>query len=331
MISILIPVYKNHAYSLIAIKTSLFYKDYIDHIYIFDDCPSDPLINHDKKKLLNNEKIYYKVNEKTFGRINNYNSLLKACKSKFFLMLDGDDFLSDIIDFIEIMKQLKLNKDISMVVGHCEEVNLSTKNFLSIKGATRSGILEGNKLFVDWVGSKNLIPHSACIINTKSAKLLGGYSNALNNPEILLIRKLLISNIFVLSVNCTFSFWRKHHTNASLGFNFNSILNEFNTILICYQILNKKLFFTSFLWFMKSTSFYLTSAFHILFSKRSSFSRIIIFYKNFAIKFLPRSPLIIFSFLLTTPKILILFLASYILGYKNFKFLMIKRRNWLYD
>jgi hypothetical protein len=331
MFSILIPVHKNHAYALVAVKSSLFYKNYVDQIYIFDDNPSDPLIKYDKERLLNNKKISYKINKKNLGRIENYNSLLNVCKSKYFLMLDGDDYLSEKIDFIKIKKQLNLNKNILLVAGQCEEIKADSNKFFSIKGPSKSGVIDGKKLFCEWVGSINLIPHSACIINTKIARLLGGYSSVANNPEILLIRKLLISNILVLSFQQTFSFWRKHSTNSSLSFNFDSILNEFDTILICYEVLSRKFIFSSFLWLLRSTSFFLSSAFHILFSKQNSYFQIIIFYKNFITKFLSRNPLIIFSMLLTVPKILILFITSYILGYENFKFLMIQRKNWLYD
>ena len=329
MISILIPVYHNHKYSLSAIRSCLYYSNKIDKIYVFDDNPTSPLMKFDKYNLLRHDKIIYHINNRNVGRIKNYNKLVKACKSNFYMMLDGDDLLSKDIDFDSIQSQLKLDNEIFLVVGLCKEFNFYSKLTYSHRGPRKFGKVQGLELLYDWVGSKNLLPHSACIFQTKMVKNLGYYSDKFNNPEILLVRKILLQST-VLSLNCVFSYWRKHNKNISLSFESGSLFRELKPLSQIYNLLKQHSDLKRKLWIIKSVIFYLISSFHIIFSKTNSRYRVWMFYEKFIYEHAKKNFIYYISLVLAAPKIIALFSLTFLLGDKTFRSLMISRKNWLY-
>jgi glycosyltransferase involved in cell wall biosynthesis len=330
MISVLIPIYHNHKFAIEAIKSALNHSKKIEKIYIFDDNPISPLKKFDLNNLLKHKKIIYKINNKNIGRIKNYNKLVMSCTSDFFIMLDGDDLLSKDIDFDLIQSELRKDKKIHLIVGLCKEFNLHIDLLYSTRGARKFGKLRGSELFYDWVGSKNLLPHSACIFNTKVVRNLGLYSDKVNNPEILLARKVLMRTN-VLSLNSVFSYWRRHDKNTSSSFDINTIVEEFKSYIEAFDMLKNDSRVRRYFWLIRSILFYLTSNFHIIYCKTYKISDAWFFYKIFARKYLLRRFIFLISFLISTPKIISLFSLAFFLSRERFRALMISRKIWLYE
>ena len=106
-ISILIPVYGQPDLARAAIMSASRYLGTVDEIRVVDDKPDDPLVSHYPEVINSSDRIKYEINSVNQGRVETYNKLLHACTTELFLMLDGDDFLAEAVDFKKIIRQFE--------------------------------------------------------------------------------------------------------------------------------------------------------------------------------------------------------------------------------
>ncbi len=326
-ISILIPVYGQPDLARAAIMSASRYLGAVDEIRVVDDNPDDPLVRHHPDVINASDRIKYEINPANQGRAETYNRLLHACTTDLFLMLDGDDFLAEAVDFKKIIRQFEAHPDLVLVCGRCCEV--SGDETLRISGPRVKGLARGLEYLLAWVGADNLFPHSACIVKKSAAVRCHGYPLGILNSDIALLRLVLLEGD-ALAIDTLVSYWRFHGGNASRLAEPNLLIQNFGSILIPYNYGGfHNLYFK--LWLVRNTRMYLVSALHqIVGAKAGGVGVHLVFYLGLMRILLRETPVALVGVLAALPKILALILLRQIIGHSQFAKIMARRGNYVY-
>lgn len=326
-ISILIPVYGQPDLARAAIMSASRYLGTVHEICVIDDKPDDPLISHYPEVINTSDRIKYEINPINQGRVETYNKLLCACTTELFLMLDGDDFLADAVDFRRIIRQFEDNFELVVVCGRCCEV--SGDETLKISGPSMKGAVLGLEYFLAWIGVENIFPHSACIVRRSAALRCNGYPLGILNSDIALLRMVLLEGD-ALAIDTLVSYWRFHGGNASKVNETELLKQNFKSILIPYRhqgFVNLSLT----LWLIRNTKAYLVSAFHqILGSKEGGVRECLIFQFGLMSMLVRENPVALLGALIALPKQMALILLRCVIGHGRFAKIMIRRGNYVY-
>lgn len=327
-LSILIPVYGQPELARIAILSASRYLGVVEEIQILDDKPSDPLISHCPDILRSSDRIRYEINDVNLGRTGTYNKLLNNCRSDLFLMLDGDDYLADGIDFVDILQAFEKTPDLNIVCGRCREVFRGSE--IKTSGPTVRGMVSGFEYLQAWVGAKNLFPHSASIVRRDAAASCLGYPAEILNSDIAMLRNVLLEGK-ALVVNELISYWRFHGDNASTSSGLNILLKNFDSVLIPYRHgVAKGLCLNP--WLYQNTKLYLISAFHQIVGAAHGreLQRYFEFFYHVMRDFAFESRAIFWGAFASLPKIASLICLRQMLGNQKFARMMALRGNYVY-
>lgn len=327
-LSILIPVFGQPDLARAAIRSASRYLGTVEEIRVVDDKPADPLIDHHPDVLQISDGIKYEVNPVNMGRTGTYNKLLQECTTDLFLMLDGDDYLADEVDFGEFIRQFKADAGLVLACGRCCEV--FGDRVLKTSIPTIRGKLPGYEYFQAWIGVENLFPHSACIVKRDAAIHCGGYPPDLLNSDIAMLRSVLLEGDAIV-IDTPVSYWRFHGSNASKNAEPKVLLQNFECILIPYRRgMSRNLPLTR--WLIRNTRSYLVSAFHQILGDggRRGLWRYLWFHVCLLRLLHRESKLALIGSLTSLPKVTALFLLSQGLGHKRFARMMALRGNYVY-
>ena len=329
-ISILIPVYKNHKFAIEAIDSAYKYLRFVDGIVVIDDCPEFSLLANESACFKRWPEIVYKVNSSNLGRVKNYSRLVEECSSEYFLMLDGDDLLDEFIDFNYLNSLLAKFKGISMLAGRCQE--FSENGAIRITGPRMTGLKEGLQYFLDWVGSKNMLPHNSCIMNTGLVRSIGSYSSDCINSDIVLVRNLMLKGK-ILGVKNIIGRWRYHGKNTSNISDMVVLARNIDSILIPYENLwlSKAKDSERILWVISSITNFIVSCGHQIISSNGNRENFKEFNRNLFGYHEKYTPIIKIGFFIGFLKLYTLRLIVSIFGLKLFSKIMSKRGNYLYN
>ena len=329
-LSILIPVYGNHDFAHEAILSAYKYRSEIAEIYIIDDKPDDPLISYYPEFINSCNIIRYEINDSNIGRVKTYNKLLSHCKGDLFIMLDGDDYLSDDINFNFYTAKFSENRKLVLLCGRCSEI--FNGQSIKISGPSILDSNSGIEYFRQWIGARNIFPHNACIIRKSVAILCGGYCDDVINADIVLLRKILLEGDVIVSDELL-SYWRFHGGNASKTSNVNSLLDNFDSVLIPYSCVKNKGIFIN-IWLIKNSNYYLLSVFHQICSdcEGGVSARFFAFAYRLIKSALYRlgSLYVLIGFFIALLKVLLLLSLRFLIGHDAYSAVMTKRGNYVY-
>lgn len=326
--SILIPVYGQPELARVAILSASQYLGVVDEIRVIDDNPADPFIGHHPNVLQISDRIRYGINPVNLGRTGTYNKLLQECTTDLFLMLDGDDYLADSVDFGEVIRQFTVDPDLVLVCGQCCEV--FGKETLKTSSPTMLGKVSGLEYFQAWIGVENMFPHSACIVKRDAANRCLGYPSDILNSDIAMLRSVLLEGNTIV-VDALVSYWRFHGNNASKISEPDVLLKNFDSILIPYMRgTARNLPLTR--WLIRNTRMYLVSAFHQIIGAGGS--RRLLKYLGFQVRLMcllaRENAMALLGVLASLPKITSLVLLRQVVGHKRFARMMALRGNYVY-
>lgn len=327
-ISILIPLYGKPDLARAAILSASRYLGVVDEIRVIDDLPTDPLVVHYPEILQISDRIKYEINPVNLGRTGTYNKLLQACTTELFLMLDGDDYLAEAVDFGELIRLFEADSQLVLACGRCCEV--FGDETLKTSGPTLRGKVPGLEYFLAWVGVENLFPHSACIVKRSAAICCLGYPSEIINSDIAMLRSVLLEGD-AIAVDVLVSYWRFHGCNASKIAETDVILKNFNSILIPYKrAVARNLSING--WLVRNTRMYLLSAFHqIVGAGGGGELRRYLALKVALMRMIAGENIVaLFGILTSFPKILTLVLLRQALGHARFGRMMARRGNYVY-
>lgn len=302
--------------------------DIVEEIRVIDDNPADPLISHHSDVLLASDKIRYEINSINLGRTGTYNKLLKACTTDLFLMLDGDDYLADAVDFRKIIRQFNEYPELVILCGQCCEV--FGHETLKTSFPTMRGKVSGLEYFQAWVGVENIFPHSACIVKRDAANRCLGYPSDILNSDIAMLRSVLLEGDAMV-IDVLVSYWRFHGSNASKIAEPGVLLQNFNSILIPYkQGVARHLPLT--LWLYKNTQMYLVSSFHQIIGARGGGElwKYVKFHLGLMRILARENSMALLGTIASLPKITALTVLRQVLGHQRFAKMMANRGNYVY-
>jgi glycosyltransferase involved in cell wall biosynthesis len=311
-----------------AILSACRYLGTVEEIRVVDDKPADPLVDHHPDVLWMSDRIKYEVNPINMGRTRTYNKLLQECTTDLFLMLDGDDYLADEVDFGEFIRQFEADSGLVLACGRCCEV--FGDRVLKTSIPTMRGRLAGFEYFQAWVGVENLFPHSACIVKRDTAISCCGYPSDILNSDIAMLRSVLLEGDTIV-IDTLMSYWRFHGSNASKNAELKVLLQNFDCILIPYRRgMARNLPLTR--WLIQNTRSYLVSAFHQIVGDggRRGLWRYIWFHVCLIRLLRRESTLALIGSLTSLPKVAALILLYQVLGHKRFARMMALRGNYVY-
>lgn len=327
-LSILIPVYGQHDLAREAVRSASKYLDVVNEIRIIDDKPSDPLIDHHPDVLKISAQIKYQINSVNLGRTGTYNKLLQACESNLFLMLDGDDYLADQIDFDSVIQLFEQDPELNIVCGRCCEI-FGEEAFKMARPAMR-GLAPGLEYFKAWIGVQNLFPHSACIVKKAAAMRYLGYPPDILNSDIVMLRSVLLEGN-ALVIDELISYWRFHGENASKIADSSVILANFDSVLIPYKRgLDNDLPLKG--WLFSNTRMYLLSTFHQILGagEGRGLWQYLVFLGRMMCMFGSKNGVVLLGIFAALPKLAALVFLRQMLGHKKFALRMAIRGNYVY-
>lgn len=328
-ISLLIPVYKNHAYAIECVKSALLYADQFLEIVIVDDCPNEPLSSVWPEVVSLSNNVKYAVNSVNVGRSQTYNILLSVAVGDFYIMLDGDDLLRPSIDFRKLKLILSKHSNVTILSGRCLEFDSS--GVIRVSGqSTNEGKSHGIDYFSKWISVAETLPHSASIIRLSAAKTIGGYPLNYISSDISLLKKLLIvGDIYI--VNDVLSCWRYHGGNASRSIDIDALTNNLDHIVdaSCFAMGSEKfshLFITYHIF--RSSLNYIIGCCHQFIAADCLFN-LFVFYQSIYSKYKSNFAVAIAAAIAICKMFSLLFFRFFV-GSSNFKLIMKKRGNYLY-
>lgn len=327
-ISILIPLYGQPDLARAAILSASRYLGVVDEILVIDDMPTDPLVGHHPEVLQVSDRIRYEINPVNLGRTGTYNKLLQACTTDLFLMLDGDDYLAEAVDFGELLRLFEADSELVLACGRCREVFGDVT--LKTSGPSLRGKVSGLEYFLAWIGVENLFPHSACIVRRSAAIRCLGYPSEIINSDIAMLRSVLLEGSAIV-VDVVVSYWRFHGGNASKIAEPDVILKNFDSILIPYRRGVARNLPVNW-WLVRNTRMYLLSAFHQIVGNGGGRELRRYFGFNVCLMRLiaAENTVSLFGILTSFPKILALVLLRQALGHCRFGRMMARRGNYVY-
>jgi hypothetical protein len=248
-------------------------------------------------------------------------------------MLDGDDHLSNDINFEIILKQFEENSRLVVSCGVCKEIR--DNKIVKVNSPSLNGTFNGKYYFLKWINTRNILPHSACVIRKKFVEKSLGYDIDVINTDIIMLRSLLLFGD-VLIHNQHISNWIYHGNNASIATNTHLLSLNFKTIVDPYNVASqsKNVIFRLRLWFWFIVNYNLlfVSILHQFLGQNllNPFKMIFNFYFK-VLRLYKSNKLLVFLGILTSiPKVLLILIVNKIIGNKIFSKLMSKRGNYLY-
>ena len=163
-------------------------------IIFVDDKSTDGSLESAKKILCDLKNIVIIENKKNIGLSKSCNKALKACKTKYFIRVDSDDFIKDkTIHFFE--KTIKKNLDFI----YCNRIEFNKKQNKKIN-----------------IKNNNLFQMISCgvALKTNLVNKIGGYKDILWEEYDLYIRYLK-NNKKILRINEYLYLYRKHKKSMS--------------------------------------------------------------------------------------------------------------------
>ena len=331
-ISILIPVYGSHKLAMKSILSAIKYES-IKEIIVCDDNPKNPLLSSYPNIQSQFQNLTYILNEKNLGRSKNYKKLLSLNKTELFIMLDGDDHLFNDINFEIILKQFEKNTNLVISCGVCKEIK--DNKIFKVNSPRLKGTFNGKYYFLKWINTRNILPHSACVIRQTAVKKSLGYDIDVINTDIIMLRSLLLFGDILIH-NQHISNWIYHGNNASIATNTDLLSLNFKTIIDPYNVASqsKGIFFRLRLWFWFIVNYNLlfVSILHQFLGQNlvNPFKMIFNFYFKVFGLYKSNKLLAFLGILTSIPKVLLILIVNKIIGNKNFSILMSRRGNYLY-
>lgn len=216
-LTVMIPTYNQSQYIEQAIESALSIKYDNLEIIIADDCSTD---NTESvvKKYLDNESITYYKNEKNLGMIGNYQyTLYNRVTGDYVVNLDGDDFFEKSDFFMEAIKLLDNNADMSCVLGDRQNYDDVTGQIKLVSNATNPSlkmIMDGNDFFINMQNIGFNFSHFASLYRRDIALKIGFYDKDILSADSESINRLYL-NHKVGYLPIVVGNWRTHPLNAS--------------------------------------------------------------------------------------------------------------------
>ena len=245
LVSIQIPTYNQKEYIIDSVESAIL-QDYKNkQIIVSDDLSSD----YDAVDFLteyNNDKtVEIHINNENKGRVKNYHdTLYNLVKGKYFINLDGDDYLIDesFISYgVSLLELYKNHNPVVFEANHdLNQIKKVIPNHIVID--ENSIILDGKELFKNLPKIRGFF-HAACIFNTEKAKSIGFYNIESLAADFNSTIRLYFEGSVILSSKKVAQ-WRKHENNASWTINYKNYKTELfaiqNVMKTASQYLSKK-------------------------------------------------------------------------------------------
>lgn len=206
LVTIYIPCH-NYGHYLEKAVNSVYEQSYKNwELFIIDEGSSDDTIEIANR--LQNEhpdKVNVVINEKAIGLQRSANNILKACKGKYILRLDADDWLDESALLIMVTK-IEEDSQVGLVYGSYYYVD-SDENVIGIE-----------KQYKLWDEDKSGLnpPHGACtLVRTRSLKAAGGYSEDVNAQDGWELWFKLINRTKSASIDTPLFYYRQHNSSLS--------------------------------------------------------------------------------------------------------------------
>jgi glycosyltransferase involved in cell wall biosynthesis len=328
-LSVLIPVYGHHELAILALQSAISAIESNDEVIIIDDKPRDSLQEYmpDLKNL--DQRVKYIVNESNLGRTETYNKLLSMASGDLFLMLDGDDALCQGINFSAIKLMFEEDESLVVVCGRTLEINGDT--VIKRSGPSNNGKQLGIHYFLNWIGPVGIFPHNACVMKRSAALNVGGYPNDIINSDIALIRQVMLLGA-VASLNLDIAFWRFHGANTSKVSDLDQILDNFRCVTKPFELVGESCH-SSRVWLMRNVASFVISAFHLIYSARSSgigFYLFLMFFVKFLRQYSSYGWPVLLGAASVLHKVTLLVLVNSVVGRSKFRKMMVARGNYVY-
>lgn len=121
-VTVVIPSYNPGAYLRCAVESVLNQTYHKWHLIIVDDASTDDSLSQ-IKEFLSDPRIQVIKNSKNVGQSMSMNNALPSIKTKFFMMLDSDDWLCK--DSLEILMEesQKVSEDVALIIGNVNVID----------------------------------------------------------------------------------------------------------------------------------------------------------------------------------------------------------------
>jgi len=234
-VSILIPTFNQAKYIEQTILSALKQNYKNLEVILSDDCSTDNTEIVVKELLTKYANLTYFKNEQNIGRVNNYHkALYEYASGDLVLMLDGDDYLTDVEYVSQAVKLFEKNDKIVLVFAPIK--TLIEHNGIIIKDKLKTDyqqIISGNVLFLDFFKGLH-IPHQSSLYMRKYAMQIGYYQENIQSSDWESVLRLIL-NKRVGFINKFVGVWRKHDSNASKEINIEGIINNTKFIENAYN------------------------------------------------------------------------------------------------
>jgi glycosyltransferase involved in cell wall biosynthesis len=234
-VSILIPTFNQAKYIEQTILSALKQNYKNLEVILSDDCSTDNTEIVVKELLTKYANLIYFKNKQNIGRVNNYHkALYEYASGDLVLMLDGDDYLTDVEYVSQAVKLFEKNDKIVLVFAPIK--TLIEHNGIIIKDKLKTDyqqIISGNLLFLDFFKGLH-IPHQSSLYMRKYAMQIGYYQENIQSSDWESVLRLIL-NKRVGFINKFVGVWRKHDSNASKEINIEGIINNTKFIENAYN------------------------------------------------------------------------------------------------
>ena len=206
LITIYVPCH-NYGQFLIQAVESVFAQLYTNwELFIINDGSSDDSAEVARELVERSPgKVALITNESPQGLQKSANEILSIAKGQYIMRLDADDWLDESALLIMISKVLQ-DPDIGLVYG--------SYYYVDPDGAV-IGIEKQYKLWDEDKSGLNP-PHGACtLVNTRSLKAVGGYSEDINAQDGWELWFKLINRTKIASVDTPLFYYRQHNSSLS--------------------------------------------------------------------------------------------------------------------
>ena len=222
LVSILIPCYNSPNYIVNAVESALAQTYKNIEVIVSDDSTNDCTKNL-LNTFLDDSRFHYNKNDFNIGRVANYRKLLfEYAKGDWVIMLDGDDYYTDINYIRDAINLINQNQTLVLVGAGILINNEIENNSYSYNLGNENIIFDGKEVFTKYLKIPN---HQTCLYKRNLAIDLDFYRDpSIGSDSESLYRLCLRGNVGYIARDV--AVWRVHEENATYKRDLNKQLKE---------------------------------------------------------------------------------------------------------
>ena len=222
LVSILIPCYNSPNYIVNAVESALAQTYKNIEVIVSDDSTNDCTKNL-LNTFLDDSRFHYNKNDFNIGRVANYRKLLfEYAKGDWVIMLDGDDYYTDINYIRDAINLINQNQSLVLVGAGILINNEIENNSYSYNLGNENIIFDGKEVFTKYLKIPN---HQTCLYKRNLAIDLDFYRDpSIGSDSESLYRLCLRGNVGYIARDV--AVWRVHEENATYKRDLNKQLKE---------------------------------------------------------------------------------------------------------